>query len=366
MKIFISWSGDRSHKLANTLRNWLPNVIQMVQPWTSTADIQPGIRWSNEIALQLQESNFGIICLTPDNIDAPWLLFEAGALSKRLNRTFVVPYLLGIKPSELKGPLVQFQVVTATKEDTFKLIRTINRTLGENALSDEVLNNAFEKWWPVLAEELTKLTQKDKSDKTKAEKYSVTHELGHLLINQGNLTTNDLKLLNDLVEKISGTQREQIIDNDIEEDRDCVFIVHGREHGIMEKVARFIERIGANAIVLHEQPNEGQTIIEKLELYSHAQYAIVLLTPDDRGGLSTVPFENQNARARQNVVMELGYFLAKLGRSRVCVLYQEGVEIPSDLSGIIYFKLDSEGAWKWNLARELKTASIRVDLNKAV
>ena len=105
----------------------------------------------------------------------------------------------------------------------------------------------------------------------------------------------------------------------------------------MESItARFIEKLGLELIVLHEQPNKGRTIIEKFQDYSNVSYAVVLLTPDDRGGVASSKLEEQQPRARQNVIFELGYFIGKLSRKRVCALYIDGVEIPSDYSGVLF------------------------------
>ena len=150
MKVFISWSGPRSELLAEVLRSWLSDVIHVLDPWMSSHDIDKGRRWSSDIASELGQSNVGIICLTRENVNAPWILFEAGALAKAIDETFVCPYLLDLKPTELKGPLAQFQVTVANEEDTCKLLRTINKALGENARSSEQLEKAFKKWWPEL------------------------------------------------------------------------------------------------------------------------------------------------------------------------------------------------------------------------
>jgi len=116
----------------------------------SAADIEKGARWSSDIAYQLKETRVGIICLTPENIDAPWVLFEAGALSKKLDRTLVCPYLFDLEPSGITGPLVQFQAARADRDDTKKLLGTINRALTGKSLTEEQLGKAFEKWWPDL------------------------------------------------------------------------------------------------------------------------------------------------------------------------------------------------------------------------
>ena len=140
-----------------------------------------------------------------------------------------------------------------------------------------------------------------------------------------------------------------------------VFLVHGHDERVRETVARFLEKLQLECVILHEQPNKGRTIIEKFEAYSGVAFAVVLLTPDDRGGPAECPYDQQKPRARQNVVLELGFFLGTLGRSRVCALYSEGVEIPSDCSGVLFIPFDSSGAWKTSLAKELSEAGINLD-----
>lgn len=144
-----------------------------------------------------------------------------------------------------------------------------------------------------------------------------------------------------------------------------VFVVHGHDHGRMEALARFLERFGLNPIILHERASKGSTIVEKLESYANAAFAIVLLTPDDVGSIATDK-KNLQPRARQNVVLELGYFMGKLGRKRTCALVVEGVEIPSDYSGVVYIPIDKGDAWKLRLARELQAAGLPIDMNKAI
>jgi len=141
-----------------------------------------------------------------------------------------------------------------------------------------------------------------------------------------------------------------------------VFVVHGHDNEAKETVSRFIEKIDLKAIVLHEQPNEGLTIVEKFEQHADVAFAVVLLTPDDIGAPANEP-DNVQKRARQNVVLELGYFLASLGRKRVCALYKGNIEIPSDYQGVLYVEMDNAGAWKNKLAQEFVRAHIDVDLS---
>ena len=144
-----------------------------------------------------------------------------------------------------------------------------------------------------------------------------------------------------------------------------IFIVHGRDEALKESVLRFIEKLGLRAVILHEQPNSGRTIIEKFEDSSNVDFAIVLLTPDDIVASRDKPKERQ-ARAPQNVIFELGYFIGKLGHKRVCVLYKEDVEIPSDYMGVLYVPMDPRDVWRLLVAKGIKQAGIEIDLNKAL
>lgn len=139
-----------------------------------------------------------------------------------------------------------------------------------------------------------------------------------------------------------------------------VFLVHGHDNGLKQEVARFLEKLNLNPVILHEQANEGNTLIEKFEKHSEVGFAVVLLTPDDFGGAVG---GDSHPRARQNVILELGYFLGALNRKRVCALYVKDVELPSDLSGVLYVPVDEHEAWKMKLAKEIKVSGIDVDLN---
>jgi CheY-like chemotaxis protein len=134
-----------------------------------------------------------------------------------------------------------------------------------------------------------------------------------------------------------------------------VFIVHGHDQEALETVARFIEHLKLRPIILGDQPSNGRTIIDKIEHYSRVGFVIVLLTPDDVGYPAGRPRQKRK-RARQNVIFELGFFLGRLGLSRVCSLYKEGVEILSDYQGVLYIPMDQGGGWKIRLARELSAA----------
>ena len=143
-----------------------------------------------------------------------------------------------------------------------------------------------------------------------------------------------------------------------------VFVVHGHDEATRERVARFLERLDLEPVILHEQANEGMTVIEKLEKHSDVRFAVVLLTPDDEG--RAVGDASASPRARQNVVLELGYFTGKLGRKAVCALHRGSVELPSDYLGVGYVALDEGGGWQLKLAKELKAAGFLIDMNKAL
>ena len=150
-------------------------------------------------------------------------------------------------------------------------------------------------------------------------------------------------------------------------DTPSIFVVHGHNERYKEAVARVIERSfdSGEVIILHEQPNRGQAIIEKFERYaSSASFAVVLMTGDDEGGEHGT--QQLRPRARQNVVLELGYFIGKLGRDRVVVLHEDEVEIPGDVHGVVYIPLDSAGRWRYDLMRELKVAGLAVDFNRII
>lgn len=162
MKIFISWSGKFSHNVALVLKDWIPSVIQNLDTYVSSEDIDKGARWFNDILKNLESSNFGIFCLTKENIKEPWINFEAGALSKVVDDSKICPFLLGIKRSEINSrmPLSHFQSTTFKKNDILKLMLSINKANDSKKLTEEKLKNYFEVWWPNLEDNLNKCLEK--------------------------------------------------------------------------------------------------------------------------------------------------------------------------------------------------------------
>ena len=151
MKIFLSWSKDLSLKIAKELKEWLGCVIQGADIFISSDDIRKGNRWNLEIAKQLDGCDFGIICLTKENLNSSWILFESGALSKSMLESNVCTILIGdLDLTDIEGPLSQFQHTKINKDDFKKLIKTINEKFGEKKLPDLTLDKVFETWWPQL------------------------------------------------------------------------------------------------------------------------------------------------------------------------------------------------------------------------
>jgi hypothetical protein len=151
MKVFLSWSGQLSKRVAEELHRWLPNVIQALEPWLSSEDIAKGAQWSSQVTAELEASKAGIICVTPSNKHAPWLNFEAGAISNQVKPTkMVCTFLVGMKTTDLDGPLAQFQATVPSGADVRRLVGTLNQGLGKTALPEKKLDVAFMRWWPEL------------------------------------------------------------------------------------------------------------------------------------------------------------------------------------------------------------------------
>lgn len=205
MKVFISWSGATSLKVAQIFREWLPSVIQSIEPYVSSEDIDKGARWSTDIATELADSTFGILCVTKDNLEAPWLSFEAGALSKTMEKSFVTPFLFDIKRSEVKGPILQFQSTIFEKDDIKKMVKTLNKASGDSGISETRLDNYFDVWYPTLESKLNELKSEIVSTNESDEEQSGEHSseiLEEILElsrdNQKLLRTPDTKLYDDI------------------------------------------------------------------------------------------------------------------------------------------------------------------------
>jgi len=175
------------------------------------------------------------------------------------------------------------------------------------------------------------------------------------------LLNRAITALEDKIADLGISQEPAVVPVEFSKD---VFIVHGHDDPAKTEVAHLIERAGLNAVILHEKPNAGRTIIEKFEAHGGSSgFAVVLLTPDDVGGPNR---GDLRPRARQNVIGEMFWFAGKLGRGRICALKKGDLEIPTDFAGVVYTDIDDRGAWKADLLRELETAGYAVDWRKAL
>jgi predicted nucleotide-binding protein len=157
--------------------------------------------------------------------------------------------------------------------------------------------------------------------------------------------------------------KEGLLDARVTDGR-TVFVVHGHDHASRDTVELFLRRVGMNPIILAERPSRGNTVIEKIEREGVCNFAVVLLTPDDKGGPVDADPSTYRERARQNVLLELGFFIGRIGRDKVCALYKGDVEIPSDYSGVVWVRLDEAGGWKRELGKELEAVGLPVELSK--
>lgn len=168
MKLFLSWSGSLSNAIAREFRTWLPMILQHVEPYISSSDINKGARWATDIAGELEASHFGVIFITPDNTESAWIMFEAGALTKSVTKAAVVPLLFDVSPADLRdSPLLQFQMSQFNKDEIKRLVDSINTASGDQALEDVTLSPLFETLWPQLSDKVEKAIAKSKKEAAK-------------------------------------------------------------------------------------------------------------------------------------------------------------------------------------------------------
>jgi len=160
LNVFISWSGIKSKEVAELLDSWLQCVIQAVEPWMSSKDIDRGALWFSEINEQLQNTSIGIICLTEENKNKPWILFEAGALAKGISESRVCTFLIDLRPEHIGTPLSQFNHTNSTEESMWELIRTLNGSLKDKALKEKILEQVFQTYWPQFEESFNEILEK--------------------------------------------------------------------------------------------------------------------------------------------------------------------------------------------------------------
>lgn len=176
MKVFISWSGERSQIFAKALHEWLPMVLQSVAPWLSHADISAGDRWADTVAKELEASDFGITCITRENMSSPWIHFEAGALAKRMQEGRVIPLLLDIEFKDISGPLTQFQAKKAERDGVLGVVNAINE-LSQVKVSETLLPKQFDALWPTLEKQINAIPKTQLPAKQQRPQDEVLEEL---------------------------------------------------------------------------------------------------------------------------------------------------------------------------------------------
>lgn len=227
MKVFVSWSGELSCQIAEVLKKWIPCIIQSVEVFFSPEDIEKGDNWDKTITTELSDCKYGIICLTTDNISAPWINFEAGAIAKSLDSK-VTALMVNIKPSDIKGPLSRYQATKFEKDDFFQLIESINKAL-ESPLDHKVLGNTFDAMWSSLEREANLVIDKfqkkvdispKKSEPAENDENNPLEEILQLLRKQNTILSNPQQLLPpEYIEKLQmnlyNRNREIYADNEM-------------------------------------------------------------------------------------------------------------------------------------------------------
>jgi hypothetical protein len=176
MKLFISWSGERSKAFAIALRDWMPLVLHYAEPWLSEADIEAGARWADSVAKELETCNFGVICITRENLNSPWILFESGALAKSLQGSRVIPLLLDLDFREITGPLAQFQAKKMERDGLLETIQSINQ-LATHPVPDERYRQLFDALWPELEKKINTIPKQPSPNKQSRPQSEVLEEL---------------------------------------------------------------------------------------------------------------------------------------------------------------------------------------------
>jgi len=177
MKIFISWSGERSRALAQALHDWIPLVLHYAKPFLSEADIEAGKRWGDAIAKELESSTFGIVCITRENVGSPWVLFEAGALAKSMPDSRVVPLLLDLDFKEITGPLAQFQAKKVEKSGIGEIVQSVNKQMPNSPVSEAQANKLFEALWHELEKSLATIPKQPSPTKHTRPQPEILEEL---------------------------------------------------------------------------------------------------------------------------------------------------------------------------------------------
>jgi hypothetical protein len=280
MKVFISWSGDISFKVAKILKDWIPCVIQGIEPYFSSDDIDKGARWSTDIAKELEEASFGILCVTRENLTSQWLNFEAGALSKAIDKSLVCPFLFDLKPAELSGsPILQFQMTNVDRDDMLKLFQSMNKSLTTNKLEDSVLEKSFTAFWPQIDAAFKEIEPKKSENNTsnkKANQEIMLEEMLDLLRSQQIMLHSPEKLIpQDYMLSIMQYEKENSNDFIMKYMREIIPVEQRREYARLSRMILDMTKMTAEEGVnssefidgLMEYYNVTKRIMKRVGLY---------------------------------------------------------------------------------------------------
>lgn len=264
MRIFISWSGERSRAIAAALHEWLPKVLHSVKPWMSQLDISKGERWDPAISNILEAAKAGIICLTPSNLQSGAILFEAGAISKSVKDSRVYTLLAGVEVTELKWPLSQFQATSMNQQDVSNMLKGINQIIeseGEVHLSESALAESVEVWWPKLNEQLQKLPIETSTQTPKRSQSDLLEEILTLVRGQSRMTE---KYLSEAIERAyfqDRTLRDATFVKLEKLQRQIEATIDSRQNSVWDEILRLSN--GSEILIQHARAVAGKALEEQ-------------------------------------------------------------------------------------------------------
>lgn len=267
MKVFLSWSGDLSKELAQAIHSWLPGVLQSVRPFFTPNDIEKGARWNKDIAQELEDSSIGIFCLTRENLNKPWIMFEAGALSKQIDSSRVCPILFNVESTDIQGPLVQFQATQFNENDMRKLIKTINSALGDLKLEDHVINGVFDMWWPKLRTEVKSILERHTNNTKDTTSTRSDREILEEVLQLSRLSVSKRSFKSGLIEpapiQLALSEIAALARNLVEQEG-YNGLIHHIEQIVspLEYIVRKLELNSSAQIAIHDQLHEIKAILE--------------------------------------------------------------------------------------------------------
>ena len=332
MKVFLSWSGDRSKRVAEALRDWLPGALQAVEPWLSSRDAAVGKRWTSSLAKALEDAQVAIVCLTQENVRAEWLQFEAGAVSRLSEEVLLCLYALDAEATTIDGPLSQFQIVRADRDGTFRLLEALNQSARGPKIADKQLERAFNLWWPELSRPLEAIPVAPAAGTSLDDRLARAIELLEILVGRQQAVEHPKAAGGaDLGKPIPARPRAFIGSS-----ADGLPVARA----IRELLSPVAECTLWNQGAFHL----GSTMLDSLHdarlLYD---FAVFVFMPDDavtsRGDTAAAP--------RDNIIFEFGFFAGALGRARTFLVLPSDARfhLPSDLSGVTAatYRMRSDG-----------------------